>query len=62
MPETSSRFTAGVISTTKEGVAMAAPAVEQMGQTCESMVREFKSTQQCSCAAKSMLIRSIASK
>src|SRR5271166_6489298 len=54
-PEISNRFTAGAISTIREGVAMAVPAAEQSGQTCESMVGEFKSTQQCNCAAKSTL-------
>ncbi len=53
MPEASSLLTAGAISTISEGVRTAEPAAEQIGQTCESIVREFKSTQQCNCAAKS---------
>ncbi len=38
------------------------PAVEQMGQAWESIVEEFKSTQQCSCAARKMAARSRARK
>src|SRR6266852_3499419 len=53
-PEASSRLTAGAISTTREGVATAVPAVEQIGHTCESIVRELKSTQQCNCAVRRM--------
>jgi len=52
MPEISSLLMAGAISTPREGGAMAVPAAEQIGQTCESSAREFRSTQQCSCAAR----------
>ena len=53
MPEASSLLMAGAISTIREGVRTAVPAAEQIGQMCESIVGEFKSTQQCNCAAKS---------
>ena len=59
---TSSRLIAGAIASIKEGVAIAVPAVEQIGQTCESTVREFKSTQQCNCAARKTTPRSNARK
>jgi hypothetical protein len=57
-PETSSRLTAGAISTDREGVGTAAPAAEQIGQTWESIVGEVKSAQQCNCAARRMAPRS----
>src|SRR5215471_10075447 len=54
----SSRLTAGAISTcTAEGTT-ADPAAEQMGQTWESSVCEFRSKQQCNCAPNSTLARS----
>ena len=37
---------------------MALPAVEQMGQKCESMVLEFNSRQQCICAPRKTIPRS----
>lgn len=43
-------------------VAMAAPAVWQTGQACESMVREFRSMQQCNCAARKIAARNKARK
>lgn len=61
-PETSSRFTAGTIAMVREGVATAVPAVEQIGQTCESIGRELRSTQQCICAARKTTPRTIATK
>lgn len=57
-PKTSSRLIAGTIVMIGEGVAMAVPAVEQIGQTCESIGRGLKSTQQCNCAAKKTTPRS----
>jgi hypothetical protein len=45
--KTSSRLIAGTIAMIRQAVAMAAPVAEQIGQTWESTVREFKSTQQC---------------
>ena len=57
-PETSSLLTAGAISTISEGVGTAVAAAEQIGHTCESIVGEFKSTQQCNCAVRRMAPRS----
>jgi hypothetical protein len=45
--ETSSRCIAGTIDMFMALGAIAAPAEEQIGQTCESNVLEFSSTQQC---------------
>ncbi len=45
----SNRAIAGAMANIGEGVAIAIPAVEQIGQTCESMVLELNSTQQCIC-------------
>lgn len=45
--ETSSLLTDGTSSRTTEGVRIAVPAPEQIGQACESIVVEFKSAQQC---------------
>lgn len=45
--ETSSRLMDGTSSRTTEGVRIAVPAPEQIGQACESIAVEFKSTQQC---------------
>ena len=56
-PEISNRLMDGAISKMGEGVAIAVPVAEQIGQTWESSVREFRSTQQCNCAAKRMLPR-----
>ena len=56
--KTSNRLIAGTIAMISEAVAMAAPVAEQIGHTCESSVREFKSTQQCNCAARKMIPRS----
>src|SRR6266851_777045 len=61
-PETSSRLIAGAISTIRDGVGTAVPAAEQIGQTCESSDREFRSTQQCSCPARRMPPRRSATK
>src|ERR1700752_4278803 len=58
-PEISKWLLDGIISTIGDGVAIAVPVAEQIGQTCESSEREFRSTQQCNCAAKRMLPRSI---
>jgi hypothetical protein len=58
-PETSSRLTAGAISTIKEGVGTALPAAEQTGHTWESIVGEVKSAQQCNCAVRRMAPRRI---
>jgi len=41
---------------------MAVPAVEQIGQTRESVVPEFWSAQQCNCAPRKTTPRSIARK
>jgi hypothetical protein len=41
-----------------EGVEIALPAVEQIGQKCESIVREFSSRQQCIWAARKTIPRS----
>ena len=57
-PETSSRLTAGAISTIKEGVETAVPVAEQIGHKWESIVGEVKSTQQCNCAVRRMAPRS----
>jgi len=57
-PETSSRSIPGAISTIKEGVGTAVPTAEQIGQTCESIVRELKSASQCNCAVRRMAPRS----
>ena len=57
MPEISNWLTDGTISTLGEGVAIAVPVAEQIGQTWESSEGEFRSTQQCNCAAKRMLPR-----
>ena len=43
---------AGAITMISEGVAIAVPAVEQIGQKCESVVLEFRSAQQCNCAPR----------
>jgi len=59
---TSSRLIAGTVAIVREGVAIAAPAAEQIGHTWESSVREFKSTQQCNCAARKTTPRSNARK
>jgi hypothetical protein len=58
MPKTSSRLIAGTMAITREGVEIAVPAVEQIGQTCESSAREFRSTQQCSWAARKTITAS----
>jgi len=50
----SRRLMAGTSARRREGAATAMPAVEQMGQAWESMVEEFRSTQQCNCAARKM--------
>jgi hypothetical protein len=55
---TSNRLIAGTIAMIKQAVAMAAPAAEHTGHTCESTVRELKSTQQCNCAARKMIAKS----
>lgn len=57
MPEISNWLTDGTISTLGEGVAIAVPVAEQIGQTWESSEGEFRSTQQCNCATKRMLPR-----
>ena len=54
-PTTTSRLTAGTIAITKVGVATALPTAEQIGQMCELITPEFKSTQQCICAARRMI-------
>lgn len=41
----SSRLIAGAIVMIREGVAMAIPAVEQIGQTCEAAELELRSAQ-----------------
>jgi len=48
----SSRLIAGTIVMIREGVAMAVPAAEQIGQTRESTELELRSTQQCNCAPR----------
>jgi hypothetical protein len=59
MRNTSSRFIAGTIAKFSDGVAIAAPADEQIGQTCESRIFAFSSPQQqCSCAARTTATRS----
>ena len=62
MGKTSRRLIAGTMVMMREGVAMAMPAVEQMGQACEAIVAEFKSIQQCNWAARKMPARSKARK
>jgi hypothetical protein len=53
---------AGTKARAREGVATAMPAVEQMGQAWESIVEEFRSTQQCNCDARKMPARRRAKK
>lgn len=60
--ETSRRCIAGTIAMFMALGAIAAPAEEQMGQTCESKVLEFSSTQQCNWAATTTATRSSARK
>ncbi len=54
----SSRCTATPEAMTRAQVVIAAPSVWQTGQACESIAGEFRSTQQCNCAARNMLARS----
>ena len=51
-PVTSNRLMVGTKTIIGEGGATALPAVEQMGQKCESIDLEFNSRQQCICAAR----------
>src|SRR6266849_9978495 len=61
-PDSSRRFTAGIIATTGEDVAIAVPVVEQMGQACVFSAPELSSKQQCNCAARNTTPSSTASK
>lgn len=58
----SSQLIAGTIVMIREGVAMAVPAVEQIGQMCEATELELRSAQQCNCAPRKTTPRSIARK
>jgi hypothetical protein len=60
-PNSSSRLTAGAISSVGVDATIADPAAEQIGQTCESSDWELRSRQQCNCAPKSRLARITAS-
>ena len=58
MPATSKWLIEGTRTMTGELVVMTLPAVEQIGQKCESMVLELSSRQQCICAARKTIPRS----
>jgi hypothetical protein len=59
---TTSRLIAGTIVMIREGVAIAVPAVEQIGQMCEAAELELRSAQQCNCAPRKTTPRSKARK
>lgn len=55
---TSSLFVAGSVAIFIEGVAIAIPGVEHIGQPCESVESGFRSTQQCHCAPRKTVAKS----